>query len=262
MVYTTLSRIIMGLVKVPAATTFVQRTANAFNQKRSIHRPFQELIDVSGFVRSCKKIVKLPQIDVSIIGPAERIVSVVIPTNTRDLLVSEKVGRVTGILEGLPEETQQNVIIDIILAEAIKISEIEGEYPSGKDVFSSIRKNLGLHHSPENINDKSAAGLGELMIDVRKTFKESLTEEKLFAWHKMLLRENKRIKVGQWRTHKEPMEIISGAIAKEKVHYEAPPSSIVGKKRERFIQWFNDTAPSGKNEIKKAPRNWRVYFSS
>jgi Fic family protein len=171
-----------------------------------------------------------------------------------DLLIfSEKAGRVSGILEGLPEETKQNVTIDIILAEAIKTSEIEGEYPNRKDVLSSIRKNLGLHHNPEHIKDKSAAGLGELMIDVRKTFREPLTQSKLFDWHKMLLRENKKLEVGQWRTHEEPMQVISGAMGKEKIHYEAPPSSKVPKEMKKFIQWFNDTGPDGKHAIKKAP---------
>jgi len=171
-----------------------------------------------------------------------------------DLLIfSEKVGRVSGILEALPEETKQDVIVDIILAEAIKTSEIEGEYPSRKDVLSSIRKNLGLHHSSEHIKDKSAAGLGELMIDVRKTYKEPLSEAKLFAWHKMLLRENKKMEVGLWRTHEEPMQVISGAMGKEKIHYEAPPSYKVPKEMKKFIQWFNDSGPRGKSEIKKAP---------
>lgn len=168
-------------------------------------------------------------------------------------IFSEKVGRVSGILEGLPEETKQDVIVDIILAEAIKTSEIEGEYPKRKDVLSSIRKNLGLHHSPDHIKDKSAAGLGELMIDVRKTYREPLTEAKLLAWHKLLFRENNKIESGQWRTHEEPMQVISGAIGKEKVHYEAPPSSKVPMEMKKFIQWFNDTGPGGKNEIKKAP---------
>lgn len=171
-----------------------------------------------------------------------------------DLLIfSEKVGRVSGILEGLPEETKQDVIVDIILVEAIKTSEIEGEYPSRKDVLSSIRKNLGLHHSTEHIKDKSAVGLGELMIDVRRTFREPLTDAKLFAWHKMLLRENKKLEVGRWRTHEEPMQVISGAMGKEKVHYEALPSVIVPKEMKKFIQWFNETGPGGMNEIKKAP---------
>ncbi len=113
------------------------------------------------------------------------------------LAFSEKVGHVSGILEALPEETKQDVSVDIILAEAIKTSEIEGEFPNRKDVLSSIRKNLGLHHSPEHIKDKSAAGLGELTIDVRKTFREPLTEEKLFAWHQMLLRQKDRIVIGK-----------------------------------------------------------------
>jgi Fic family protein len=169
------------------------------------------------------------------------------------LIFSEKAGRVSGILEGLPEETKQEVVVDIILAEAIKTSEIEGEFPSRKDVLSSIRKNLGLHHSPGHIKDKSAEGLGELMIDVRKTFKETLTEEMIFAWHKMLMGENKRIEAGLWRTHKEPMQVISGAIGKEKVHYEAPPSSQVPEEMKRFFQWFKESGPGGKEEIKKAP---------
>jgi Fic family protein len=169
------------------------------------------------------------------------------------LVFSEKLGRVSGLLEGLTETSKQDVVVDIILAEAMKTSEIEGEYPNRKDVLSSIRKNLGLHQAVEHIADKSAAGLGELMIDVRTTFKELLTEEKLFAWHTMLLGQHKGIAVGRWRTHTEPMQVISGALGKTKVHYEAPPSSRVPKEMKEFINWFNETGPGGKNEIKKAP---------
>lgn len=169
------------------------------------------------------------------------------------LIFAEKVGRISGILEGVPEETKQDAIVEIILAEAIKTSEIEGEYPSRKDVLSSIRKNLGLLYHSENIKDKSAAGLGELMTDVRKTFREVLTEEKLFTWHRMLLGQNKKIAVGQWRSHEEPMQVVSGVLGKENLHYKAPPSSKVPEEMKQFIQWFNDTAPGGKLEIKKAP---------
>ena len=169
------------------------------------------------------------------------------------LSFSQKVGRVSGILEALPEETKQDVIVDIILQEAIKTSEIEGEYPSRKDVLSSIRKNLNLSYSPDPTKDKSASGLGELMIDVRKTFKEDLTDKMLFTWHKMLLGENKKMEVGQWRTHDDPMQVISGAMGKEKVYYEAPHSSQVPAEMKRFIQWFNSSGPGGKTEIKKAP---------
>jgi Fic family protein len=169
------------------------------------------------------------------------------------LLFSEKMGRVSGMLEGLPETTRQDVVVDIILAEAIKTSEIEGEFPNRKDVLSSIRKNLGLHISPEHIRDQSAAGLGELMIDVRNTFKEPLTEEKLFAWHRLLMGENTQIEVGQWRTHEDPMQVVSGSTGMGKVHYEAPPSMRIPAEMKAFMEWFNDTAPRGRSEIKSAP---------
>lgn len=169
-----------------------------------------------------------------------------------DLFVfSEKTGRVSGIVEVLPEEDRQEAIIDIILSEAIKTSEIEGEYPNRKDVLSSIRKNLGLRHSP--IKNKSAASLGDLMVDVRNSYSKPLTEQTLFRWHKMLMAGNQRIKAGKWRSHKEPMQVISGVVGKEKVHFEAPPSARIPKEMKRFIQWFNDTGPGGKAEIKKAP---------
>lgn len=168
------------------------------------------------------------------------------------LLFAEKVGRVAGVLDALPEDTRQEVIIDIVLAEAIKTSEIEGEYPSRKDVLSSIRKNLGLQYDLSRMQDKSAIGLGDLMVDVRKTFKEPLTERKLFSWHTLLLGEKKGIEVGCWRTHAAPMQVISGAIGREKVHFEAPPSSRVPDEMKAFVEWFNSTAPGGENEIRKA----------
>ena len=169
------------------------------------------------------------------------------------LLFSEKTGWVSGMLEGLPDKARLDIVIDIILAEAIKTSEIEGEFPNRKDVLSSIRKNLGLHVSTEHIKDESAAGLGELMINVRNTFKEPLTRETLFAWHKLLMSKNNRIEIGKWQTHKEPMQVVSGAMGKEKVHYEAPPSERIPAEMKAFIAWFNETGPGGKSEIKSAP---------
>lgn len=168
-------------------------------------------------------------------------------------LFAEKTGKVTGILNALPESTQMEAVVDIMVSEAIKTSEIEGEYLSRKDVLSSIRKNLGLVTSPEYIADKKAAGVGELMIDIRNTYKEELTDEKLFAWHKMLLSGSRGIEVGAWRTHEEPMQVVSDTMGKQKVHYEAPPSARVPEEMKRFITWFNETGPGGKLEIRKAP---------
>jgi Fic family protein len=103
------------------------------------------------------------------------------------------------------------------------------------------------------VKDKKAEGIGELMIDVHNTWKEELTKEKLFIWHAMLLKGSRQINTGSWRTHKEPMQVISGAIGKLKVHYEAPPSVSVPGKMDQFIAWFNETGPAANKEIRKAP---------
>lgn len=163
---------------------------------------------------------------------------------------SEKAGKISGILESLTEETKSEAIIELLVSEAIKTSEIEGEYLSRKDVMSSIKNNLGLPTKTVS-KDKTAEGISELIIDAQKTFKKNLTKESLFAWHKMLMKGNTSIKAGQWRSHQAPMQVVSGAMGKEKIHYEAPSSKIVPKEMSRFIKWFNQTGRGGEKEIKK-----------
>lgn len=164
---------------------------------------------------------------------------------------AERIGRVSGLVEGLNESTKTETIIEMMVSEAVKTSEIEGEYISRRDVKSSIRNNLGLSATKEQVNDKRAEGAAALMIAVRDHYAEALTEEMLFEWHKTLMIGDKRIKKGAWRTHEDPMQIVSGPIGKEKVHFEAPPSKNVPKEMKGFIRWFNDTAPGGKKEIDK-----------
>ena len=166
---------------------------------------------------------------------------------------SEKSGYTSGLLTALPEHTQTEAVIDLMVSEAIKTSEIEGEYLSREDVKSSIKNNLGLIEKPIPEKDKKAAGAGELMTDVRHSFKEPLTKEKLYSWHRMLMGENPGIAVGAWRTGGDPMQVVSGAMGKQKVHYEAPPAANVPKEMDRFITWFNATGPGGDMEIKMAP---------
>tara|TARA_R110002020_G_scaffold114593_3_gene263515 strand:+ start:13425 stop:14528 length:1104 start_codon:yes stop_codon:yes gene_type:complete len=164
---------------------------------------------------------------------------------------AERTGRISGLLEGLPKEMQTEAMINIMVSEAIKTSEIEGEYLSRKDVVSSIRRNLGLHGDLPIVNDKKVEGISELMIAVRNSFSERLQKETLFSWHVMLMKGSTAIKSGVWRTHQEPMQIVSGAMGKEKIHFEAPPSAIVEKEMTNFISWFNATAPNGSKPIKQ-----------
>ena len=154
---------------------------------------------------------------------------------------AEKSGRISGFLEGLPEGAKTETLIDVMVSEAIKTSEIEGEYLSRQDVMSSIRNNLGLNSKTEPVWDKKAEGMAELMIDVKNTYAKNLTREKLFSWHRMIMKGTHKIKIGDWRSGEEPMQVVSGPIGKEKVHYEAPPSTQVHEEMMHFIRWFNET---------------------
>lgn len=167
------------------------------------------------------------------------------------LTLAEKTGRTSGLLRGLKEETQTEAMVDMMVEEAIKTSEIEGEYLSRKDVMSSIRKNLRLGQPIEQVKDKRAEGAAALMIDVRNSYRNSLSKEKLCEWHRMIMTGSRGMKTGQWRRHEEPMQVISGSVGKPKVHFEAPPSSRVPKEMTRFIAWFNETAPGAQQEIKR-----------
>ena len=183
----------------------------------------------------------------------------------KDLLsFYEKSGRISGATIALPEAVQMEALVEMMVSEAIKTSEIEGEFLSRQDVMSSIKNNLGL--SVNNIsNNKKAKGVSALMIAVRNTFNKPLDEQTLFHWHKLLLGFDKSIEVGKWRTHEDPMQVVSGAYGKTKVHFEAPPSKSVPREMKKFIQWFNYTAPGKKKEITKAPIRAaiaHVYFES
>lgn len=177
---------------------------------------------------------------------------------------AEKTGHASGLLKGLTADAQAETSIEMMVVEAIKTSAIEGELLSRKDVMSSIRNNLGL--APEAPGgDKRAAGAAALMIDIRNSFAAPLSENMLFDWHRMIMRGHRHIAAGQWRTHADPMQVVSGPVGHERVHFEAPPSSRVPAEMTRFIQWFNDTAPGGNAEIRKAPVRSAVahlYFES
>ncbi len=180
------------------------------------------------------------------------------------LTFAERTGHASGLLKGLSADAQAEATIEMMVVEAIKTSAIEGELLSRKDVISSIRKNLGMAGGAP-AGDRRAEGAASLMIDVRNSFAAPLSEAKLFEWHKMIMAGTRRVKTGGWRTHKVPMQVISGPVGKEKVHFEAPPSSRVPREMKRFIDWFNETGPGGKQEIKKAAVRSAVshlYFES
>jgi len=177
----------------------------------------------------------------------------------------EKAGHLKGLLQAMPKESQEETLIEILVAEALKTSEIENEYLSREDVTSSIRHNLGLFEPKKEVRDVRAKGVGKLMTEVRRTYEEPLTGKTLKEWHQYLFLNKTNLKVGDWRTHTSPMQVVSGRLDKTTVHFEAPPSSEIPREMKRFIEWFNDTAPNGKTPIKYAPIRSaisHIYFES
>ncbi len=154
---------------------------------------------------------------------------------------SQKTAYLNGLLKSLPKETEIEAMINTMILEAIKTSEIEGEYMSREEVVSSIKKNLGVHPTVTPIKDQRAIGVANLMVKVRETISNPLSQQMLFSWHQLLLGWEKQINAGKWRRGKEPMQIVSGSIGKEKVHFEAPPSEKVPFEMKQFIRWFNQT---------------------
>ncbi len=184
-----------------------------------------------------------------------------------DLILSctERIGRLSGMLGAANAEVDREVNIASLLAETLKTSAIEGEYIHRDDLMSSIRNNLGLNTKPEIVRDKRAGGVVRMMLHVRKTFDSALSEKEMCTWHSLLMEGNQYVKAGVWRASSEPMQVVSGAAGREKVHFEAPPSSRVPQEMKAFIEWFNDTAPGGKHAMVHAPLRSalaHLYFES
>ena len=174
---------------------------------------------------------------------------------------ADKAGQITGMLKGLPETDRIEAMVQSMLAEAMKTSQIEGEYLRRQDVMSSIRNQLGLNDPLQRVRDRASEGAAELMIAVRDSWEEPLTEAMLFSWHKHLLKGSRRMALGSWRTHKEPIQVVSNPYGRAKVHFEAPPSDRVPREMEQFVNWFN----LSRLKIKQAPVRSAIahlYFES
>jgi len=154
-------------------------------------------------------------------------------------------GEFMGVFRHVGEDDQKVLRIELISEEAVKTSEIEGEILNRDSVQSSLRHQFGL--GPERANIAPAErGIAAMMADLYERFADPLIDQTLFAWHSLLLSGDRWIRiVGDWRAHDEPMQVVSGPVGKRKVHFQAPPSQAVPVEMQRFIAWFNATAPQG-----------------
>lgn len=154
-------------------------------------------------------------------------------------------GVIVGAVAHLDPDSENALLVEIYTSEAMKTSEIEGELLDRDSVQSSIRRQLGLASDPAKAR-LAEEGIATLMVDLYRHAAEPLTHETLFEWHRMLTQGRRDLRdIGRYRTHAEPMQVISGPLHRPTVHFEAPPSARVPHEMERFIGWFNRTAPGG-----------------
>ena len=161
-------------------------------------------------------------------------------------------GRLLGRMEALGFDLCQEAVLDTLTEEVVKSSEIEGENLDAEQVRSSVARRLGMDTGGLLHVDRNVEGIVELMLDATGNYEQPLTEERLFDWHAALFptgRNNMgRIVVGGWRTG--PMQVVSGAIGRERVHFEAPSEERVAHEMRAFLDWFN--APADTDEVLKA----------
>ena len=165
--------------------------------------------------------------------------------------VSREQGRLLGKMEGLGFDLRNEAHLRTLTEDVLKSSEIEGEKLERDQVRSSIARRLGMDVAGLVPADRDVEGVVEMMMDATGNYSQPLTEERLFAWHASLFPTGRsgmhKIRVGAWRDDSTgPMEVVSGAIGKEKVHYVAPPAERLADEMAKFLEWFEgpkDTDP-------------------
>jgi Fic family protein len=177
---------------------------------------------------------------------------------------SRQSGFTLGIARHLSHEDQNDLIIELLSNEAIKTSEIEGEFLDRESLQSSIRREFGLEMAAHYHVKPAEAGIAEMMNDIFTNYESPLTEKTLCNWHEMLMSGRRNIETGRYRTHKEAMQVVSGRYDRPKVHFEAPPSADVPREMAKFIDWFNKSAPGGKEALTPLVRAGiaHIYFVS
>ncbi len=159
-------------------------------------------------------------------------------------LVRHAQGRLLGRMESLGFPQRQQAVLDTLTADVLKSSEIEGEKLDLEMVRSSIARRMGMEIGGLQAADRDVEGVVEMMLDATGNYGQPLTAERLFAWHSSLFPSGhsgmKRIETGAWRTDSDgPMQVVSGPIGRERVHFEAPAASRVNGEMQVFLDWFN-----------------------
>jgi len=155
-----------------------------------------------------------------------------------------KQGVLLGKMQALGYQLKKEATLAALTEETVKSSAIEGEELDPESVRSSLARRMGLEAAGTRPVDRNVEGIVEMMLDATQKYASPLTEERLFGWHAALFPTGRsgmrKITAGAWRTGE--MEVVSGPIGKEKLHFEAPGPEAVGREMKAFLTWFEDKA--------------------
>lgn len=151
-------------------------------------------------------------------------------------------GKIIGYMNALGFSAKEEATLNALTLDVVKSSEIEGELLNYEQVRSSIARRLGINAAGLVPSSRHIEGVVEMMLDATQNYKVSLTEKRLFGWHASLFPTGYsgpyEIEVGRYRTGE--MQVVSGAMGKEKVHYEAIKPEFVKAEMDKFLNWFNN----------------------
>src|ERR1039458_1503781 len=161
--------------------------------------------------------------------------------------VRHRQGRLIGHMEALGFNLRQEAVLQTLTADVLKSTEIEGEKLDPEQVRSSIARRLGIDIGALKPADRDVEGVVEMMLDATRHYDQPLTDERLFSWHASLFPTGRsgvtRIRAGAWRDDSSgPMEVVSGPVGKERVHFQAPAAGRLDREMQSFLDWFNANA--------------------
>ncbi len=164
-------------------------------------------------------------------------------------------GVLLGRMEPLGFPLRDTALLETLTEEVQKSSEIEGEQLDRSQVRSSIARRLGMDAGSVAPVDRAVEGVVEMALDATRRYDAPLTAERLFGWHAALFPTGfsgmHRVRVGAWRDDSRgPMQVVSGPIGRERVHYVAPDASRLDAEMARFLGWFE--APDGTDPVLRA----------
>ena len=163
-------------------------------------------------------------------------------------------GQLMGRMADLGVVSREQATLQVLTQEVIKTSEIEGEHLRLDAVRSSIARKLGMDIGALAPSDRHVDGVVDVVLDATRNYEQALTEERLCGWHAALFPTGYsgrvRIDVAEWRNDASgPMQVVSGPVGRERVHFQAPPANTLSAQTATFLQWF-DAAPTGDALIK------------